>query len=70
MIAQTETAVAFNTGAVLSYREAGIEKVEVLDGDEDEDCASVNGTTQTLEWAMDNPVAHPHCTRAFSPVVD
>lgn len=69
MIAQTETAVAFNTGAVISYREAGIEKVEVLDGDEDEDCASVNGTIQTLEWAMENPVAHPHCQRAFAPVV-
>lgn len=68
-IARTETATATNTGALLAYNEAGVKEVEVLDGDEDEDCASVNGQTWTVEEAMDNPIAHPNCTRAFAPIV-
>ena len=69
-LARTETAIAMNAGATASYREAGIEKVEVLDSDDDEDCASVNGTIQTLEWAEENPIAHPNCVRAFAPIVE
>lgn len=68
-IARTETATATNTGAILAYETAGVKSVEVLDGDDDEDCASVNGQTWTLEEAMDNPIAHPNCTRAFAAIV-
>ena len=70
LIARTETATAMNLGATHAYEDAGVEKVEVLDGDGDEICASVNGTTQTLEWARSNPIGHPGCTRAFAPVVE
>jgi hypothetical protein len=68
-IARTETGTALNLGATLAYEEAGVEEVEVLDGDDDEPCASVNGTTQTLKWARENPLGHPNCQRAFAPVV-
>lgn len=70
MIARTESAVAYSTGSVLAYREAGVEKVEVLDGDDDEECASANGAIWTLEEAQANPIGHPNCTRAFVPVVE
>lgn len=68
-IARTETATATNTGAILAYETVGVKEVEVLDGDDDEDCASVNGQTWTLEEAIENPIAHPNCTRAFLPIV-
>jgi hypothetical protein len=70
LIARTETATAYNKGAVLSYSEAKVKRVKVLDGDGDDICAEVDGTEQTLEWADENPIGHPGCTRAFVPVVD
>jgi hypothetical protein len=69
-IARTESAVAYSGGAILAYREQGIEKVEVLDGDEDAECAEANGQVWTLDKAEENPIGHPNCTRAFSPVVE
>jgi SPP1 gp7 family putative phage head morphogenesis protein len=69
-IARTETAVAYSGGAILAYRDAGVEKVEVLDGDDDEECAEANGQVWTLDKAEENPIGHPNCTRAFSPVVE
>ena len=70
MIARTESGTAYNQGAVLAYRDAGVENVYVMDGDQDTGCAEVNGTTQTLEWADENPLEHPNCVRAFAPVID
>lgn len=70
LIARTETATAYNKGAVLAYRQAEISRVKVLDGDGDEICAEVDGTEQTLDWAEENPIGHPGCVRAFVPVVD
>jgi hypothetical protein len=69
-IARTETAIAYNHGALLAYGQNGIENVEVSDGDGDEECADADGQTWTLEEAMSDPVAHPNCVRSFSPVVD
>lgn len=69
-IARTESAVAYSSGAILAYGDAGVTRVEVLDGDEDEACAAANGQIWTLEEAMQEPIAHPNCTRAFAPVVD
>lgn len=69
-IARTETAVAYNHGTVYASRQAGIRRVEVSDGDGDEVCARANGQIWTLEEALANPVAHPNCTRAFSPVFE
>lgn len=70
MIARTETAIAYNTGALAAYRQGGVENVEVSDGDGDEECAEADGETWTLEEALADPIAHPNCTRAFAPVVE
>lgn len=69
-IARTESGTAYNQGAVAAYRAGGITHVDVLDGDDDEPCASANGARWTLEEAEQNPLGHPNCTRAFSPVVE
>ena len=69
-IARTESGTAYNRGAVLAYGDAGVTRVEVLDGDDDEICSSVNGQVWTLEEAEASPLGHPNCVRAFAPVVD
>lgn len=70
MIARTETAIAYNTGALLAYGQNQIARVEVSDGDGDEECAEADGQIWTVEEAMANPIAHPNCVRSFAPVVD
>jgi len=69
-IARTETGTGYNLGSVTAYRVAGLTHVDVLDGDDDEPCASANGSRWTLDEAEANPLGHPNCTRAFSPVVE
>lgn len=70
-IARTESGNAYNAGSVLAYRESGlVSQVLVLDGNQDEACAAVAGSHQTLEWAASNLLAHPRCTRAMAPVVE
>lgn len=69
MIARTETGTAYNLGSVAAYRVGGVTHVDVLDGDDDEPCASANGSRWTLDQAEENPLGHPNCTRAFSPVI-
>lgn len=66
-IARTETAIAYNHGALLAYGQNGIDHVEVNDGDDDEECAAADGEIWTLDEAMADPVAHPNCVRSFSP---
>ena len=68
-IARTETQYAFNRGAILSYSEAGIEKVEILDSDNDPECEARNGKIVTLEEALEIE-PHPNCVMALTPVVD
>lgn len=68
-IARTETGQAYNRGAVAAYRAGGITHVDVLDGDDDEVCAAANGARWTLAEAEANPLGHPNCVRAFSPVL-
>lgn len=69
-IARTETAIAYNAGALLTYRQNGIDRVEVSDGDGDEECEEADGEIWTLEEALADPVAHPNCVRSFAPVVE
>ena len=69
VISRSESATAYNKGAVLAYGDAGITRVEVLDGDDDEICAAANGQIWTLEEADADPIGHPNCVRAFAPVV-
>jgi hypothetical protein len=69
MVARTETATLLNRAAVESYRAFGVTHVEVIDGDDDEECQAANGQTWTIEEAEANPIAHPNCVRDFSPIV-
>lgn len=68
-IARTETATVLNEAAVAQYREFGVDRVLVYDGDDDDACATADGQTWTVEEAEANPIAHPNCTRGFSPLV-
>lgn len=69
-IARTETATAHSLASVAAYRDSGVvDRVEVLDGTDDPECAEANGQIWTLEEAEENPIAHPNCIRAFAPVV-
>lgn len=70
LIARTETGQAYNLGSLAAYRTAGVTHVEVLDGEDDEVCASANGQRWTLEEAAANPLGHPNCVRAFAPIVE
>ena len=69
-IARTEVGFAQNTGTAARYKAAGVVQVSIQDGDEDELCAPYDGTVQTIDWALDNPIAHPNCTRAYAPIID
>lgn len=68
-ISRTETAIAYNHGALLTYDQNGISEVEVSDGDEDEDCAEADGQIWSVDDAMEEPTAHPNCVRSFAPVL-
>jgi hypothetical protein len=65
VISQTETHYVINQSRIVGASSAGLKRVLVYDGDEDEDCASVDGTYQSLDWALENPLAHPMCQRSF-----
>lgn len=67
-IARTETAHAYNHGAIAAYADAGVEKVECLDSDNDPECAERNGQIMTLDEALAIE-PHPNCVLAFAPVV-
>lgn len=69
-IARSESAIADNTGAALSYAQNGIEEVDVEDGTEDDICDEANGETWSVEEALNDPIGHPNCTRGFSPVLN
>lgn len=74
-IARTETATAINRGSTAGYRASErVEYVEVLDGEgcgwaEHDDPDEANGKVVTLDEADEQPISHPNCVRAFSPVV-
>jgi SPP1 gp7 family putative phage head morphogenesis protein len=56
MVARTETGFAYNAAAVESYREFGIDSVEVIDGDGDEICAHADGAIWSLDEANADPL--------------
>jgi hypothetical protein len=68
MIARTETGTAYNQAALESYRDANIEMIQVLDGDEDDICAPWADVTVPIDEAPDD-LGHPNCTRDFLPVI-
>lgn len=69
-IARTETSDLYNLGNLGGYHQAGITKVLVSDGDNDEECAAADGQVWELEYALANRLAHPNCERDFSPIVE
>lgn len=70
MIARTETMAAYNGAAIVAYKESGVvSMVELLDGDDDEECAARNGQIVTLAEA-EGIEDHPNGTLAYVPVVD
>lgn len=75
IIALTETGNAYNLAATEGYRESGlVDKVQVYDGPEcgwteHDDPDMADGSVRTLEEAEEYPLSHPHCQRAFAPVV-
>jgi HK97 family phage portal protein len=70
VVARTELGYAANYASVDHYAASGlVTHVTVHDGDQDEPCASANGSTWTLEEARANPLAHPNCVRSFAPLV-
>lgn len=70
MIARTETAIAQNKGQTDAMRAAGVDRVYVYDGDEDDECQEADGSIWTIDHAAANPTSHPNCVRAFSAVPD
>lgn len=69
-IARTEASLSYSRGQIASARDAGVEKVEVLDGTQDEICAPVNHQEWTLEEAEANPLGHPNCSRQFLMIIE
>lgn len=76
IIALTESANAFNVAATEGYAESGlVTEVEVFDGDEcgwteHDDPDLADGSTRPLTEADLYPISHPHCQRAFGPVIE
>lgn len=75
IISLTESGNAYNLAATNGYRESGlVEQVQVYDGPdcgwtEHDDPDLADGSVRTLEEADLYPLSHPHCQRAFGPVV-
>jgi SPP1 gp7 family putative phage head morphogenesis protein len=67
-IARTETAIVYNEAAIRSYREYGVEQVQAIDGDEDEECAARNGQIYTVDEAMEIQ-DHPNGTLDWVPIL-
>jgi SPP1 gp7 family putative phage head morphogenesis protein len=68
MIARTEVMDAYNSAALGSYTEAGIEQVQAIDGDGDEECAARDGEIFDVDEA-DGIEDHPNGTLDWVPVV-
>ena len=69
-ISRTETARAYTGGSVGQYRSAGVQFVDIVDGDGDLPCAEANGKRWTIEEWESDPQAHPNCTRDGIPVTE
>ena len=68
LIARTESMLVYNDAALGSYSEFGVEEVEAVDGDEDEECAARDGQIFSIDEA-DTEEDHPNGTLDWVPVV-
>ncbi len=69
VIARTETMNAYNTAALVGYKEVNVRSVVALDGDKDDECATRDGETFTVDDAL-NITDHPNGTLDWSPTGD
>jgi SPP1 gp7 family putative phage head morphogenesis protein len=69
MIARTELMDAYNSSAIASYTDAGIEYVQAIDGDGDPECAARDGQIYASDDA-DSIEDHPNGTLDWVPVID
>jgi hypothetical protein len=65
-IARTETGISFNHGTGLLAKQNDL-NVQVIDGDDDEECAAANGEVWSADKFLANPLEHPNCTRDGAP---
>lgn len=75
MVARTQSALAYNRGAITQAVEDRVEWVEVFDGSgcgwsSHTDPDGANGSVRRVEDAAAYPIAHPRCLRAFAPRPD
>lgn len=68
LISRTELMFAYNSAALGSYREAGLNMVQAIDGDDDEQCAARNGREFTIADAY-GIEDHPNGTLDWVPVL-
>jgi SPP1 gp7 family putative phage head morphogenesis protein len=68
LIARTESMLAYNEAALQSFSEFGVDRVEAIDGDEDEACAERNGQVFSVEDAQ-AITDHPNGTLDWAPVI-
>lgn len=66
LIARTETMNVYNASALGSYGQYGVERVQALDGDKDEECAARDGKDYSLAEANDIS-DHPNGTLDWVP---
>lgn len=69
-IARTEAGHTFNVASAGVMKDAGVEYVDITDGDEDGACAEWNGTRKTVAQYEGEPLGHPNCTRIGLPVIE
>lgn len=69
-IARSELGQAQNAATAERYKEAGVSKVEILDGGADDSapaCELANGQIWTVDLFEANSLQHPNCSRAAAP---
>jgi hypothetical protein len=67
LVARTETMLAYNESAIRGYGEFGIEQLEAIDGDFDDECAARDGQTFSIEDALAID-EHPNGTLDWAPI--
>lgn len=66
-IARTEMMDSYNSAAIDTYKEYGVQLVEAVDGDDDEECAARNGQVFSVAEAA-NIQDHPNGTLDWIPI--
>jgi hypothetical protein len=69
LVARTETMLAYNESAIRGYAEFGVERLEAIDGDFDEECEQRNGQVFTVDEALAIE-DHPNGTLDWIPLSD